>query len=149
MDRGERRERKARLVAGMLEGCKWHEAADSADICTSRTAAYRLLRLVKEEGDAALEDRRHGHPYKVTPSVREWLIERCRGTPDLSGRVLGAEIEERFGIHVSITHINRVRAELGVNNISQVRGGNQQPSDEPIGRELDRCSSSRRPARPV
>ncbi len=123
MDREERRERKARLVAVMLEGRKWHQAADSADIRTSRTAAYRLLRLVRSEGDSALEERRHGHPHKVTPPVREWLIGRCRGTPNLPGRVLRNEIEERFGVGISITHINRVRAELGVSNTSRVRGG--------------------------
>ncbi|MDP9352804.1 MAG: helix-turn-helix domain-containing protein [Chloroflexota bacterium] len=78
---------------------------------------------MRSEGDAALEERRHGHPHKVTPSVREWLIECCRGTPDLPGRVLRDEIEERFGVTVSITHINRVRAELGMGNSSRVRGG--------------------------
>jgi transposase len=70
VDREERRERKARLVAVMLEGRKWYQAADSADIRTSRTAAYRLLRLVRSEGDSALEERRHGRPHKVTPPVR-------------------------------------------------------------------------------
>ncbi len=123
MDNEERRRRKAQLVAGMLEGKRWDEAARAAGMKTSQTAAYRLLRLVRSEGDAALEERRHGHPHKVTPSVREWLIERCRGTPGLPGRVLRDEIEERFGVGVSITHINRVRAELGVGNTSRVRGG--------------------------
>lgn len=122
MDNEERRRRKAQLVASMLEGERWDEAADAAGLKTSQTAAYRLLRLVRTEGDAALEERRHGHPHKVTPSVREWLTARCRGTPDLAGRVLGAEIEERFGVGVSLTHINRVRAELGVRNTSRVRG---------------------------
>ncbi len=121
MDRVERRERKARLVAAMLEGGKWCEAAERAGISTSQTAAYRLLRLVRSEGDAALEERRHGHPHKVTPPVREWLLERCRGTPDLPGRVLRDEIEARFGVGISITHINRVRAELGVGNTSRLR----------------------------
>ena len=81
MDREERRERKARLVAGLLEGGKWREAAERAGIRTSRTAAYSLLRLVRTDGDAVLEERRHGHPHKLTPSVREWLIERCQGLP--------------------------------------------------------------------
>ncbi len=123
MDNEERRRRKAQLVASMLEGERWDEAADAAGLKTSQTAAYRLLRLVRTDGDGALEERRHGHPHKVTPSVREWLIERCRGTPNLPGRVLRTEIEEHFGVGVSVTHINRVRAELGVGNTSPVRGG--------------------------
>ena len=75
MDREERRERKARLVEGMLEGGSWREAADSADIRTSRTAAYRLLRLVRSEGDAALEERRHGHP--MSPSGTRGRDRSC------------------------------------------------------------------------
>ncbi|MDQ3929573.1 MAG: hypothetical protein M3328_10560, partial [Chloroflexota bacterium] len=65
MDRDERRERKACLVAGMIEGSKWDEAAERAGLSTSQTAAYRLLRLVRTEGEVALEERRHGHPYKL------------------------------------------------------------------------------------
>ncbi len=122
MDNEERRRRKARLVAGMLEGKRWDEAASAVGMKTSQTAAYRLLRVVRAEGESALGERRHGHPHKVTPPVREWLIERCRGTPNLPGRVLRNEIEERFGVGISITHINRVRAELGVGNTSRVRG---------------------------
>ncbi len=123
MDREERRERKARLVAVMLEGRKWHQAADSAVIRTSRTAAYRLLRLARSEGDAALEERRHGHPYKLTTPVREWLVERCRGMPGVSGPALQAGIEQQFGIIVSTSQINRVRAELGVSSRSRCVGG--------------------------
>ncbi len=123
MDREERRERKARLVAGMLEGKRWHEAAECAGIHTSQTAAYRLLRLVRTEGDAPLGERRHGHRYKLTPTVCDWLVERCRGTPGIPARVLRAEISDRFGVTVSVTHINRVRAALGVTNTSRLRGG--------------------------
>ncbi len=45
VDREERRERKARLVAGMLEGCKWREAADSADIRYELLQACPQLRV--------------------------------------------------------------------------------------------------------
>ncbi len=135
MDNEERRRRKARLVAGMLEGKKWDMAADAAGLKTSQTAAYRLLRLVRTEGDAPLEERRHGHPYKLNGTVREWLVERCRGTPGVPARVLRTEISDRFGVTVSVTHINRVRAELGVGNTSRVRGENQRQLDEPEWRE--------------
>lgn len=40
MDDGQRRQAKARLVAGMLNGRPW--AAAAAEVRTSRTAAYRL-----------------------------------------------------------------------------------------------------------
>ena len=38
MDREERRERKASLVAAMLEGGGWRDAAEWAGILTSQTA---------------------------------------------------------------------------------------------------------------
>ncbi|MDP9381716.1 MAG: helix-turn-helix domain-containing protein [Chloroflexota bacterium] len=78
---------------------------------------------MRTEGEAALGERRHGHPYKLTGTVREWLVERCRGMPRVPARVLRAELSDRFGVTVSITHLNRVRAELGVGNTSRVRGG--------------------------
>ncbi len=123
MDAEERRKRKEQLVAGMLEGRRWHEAAHAAGMKTSQTAAYRLLRVVRTEGEAALGERRHGHPYKLTTPVREWLVERCRRMPGVSSPALQAEIERQFGITVSASQINRVRADLGVTSHPRCVGG--------------------------
>ncbi len=51
------------------------------------------------------------------------MVERCRGAPMVSGPVLRGEIEERFGVSVSTSQINRVRAALGVGNRSRGVGG--------------------------
>ncbi len=124
----ERQAAKARMIAGMRAGRSWREAAAKAGVQTSRTAAYRLLRGARARGEAALCDGRHGHPTKVRGLVREWLDAYCRGTPDASGRAVQAALRERFGLTVSVTHINRVRATLGLSRRASGAGGKSGPS---------------------
>jgi transposase len=114
MDREARREAYAQLIAQMQAGQSWHEAAKSAGIQISRASAYRLLRRVRTEGVVALEDQRHGHPTKVRQPVRDWLAEFCRAAPASTGRIVQAAMCERFGLQISVSQINRLRAALGV-----------------------------------
>lgn len=114
MDRETHRIAKAQLIAQMQAGQSWHEAATSAGVQISRASAYRLLHRVRTEGAAALEDQRHGHPTKARQAVRDWLAEFCRAAPASSGRIVQAAICERFGLQISVSQINRLRAALGV-----------------------------------
>lgn len=114
MDREARRAAKAQMIAQMQAGLSWQEAATRAGVQTSRTAAYRLLQRVRTEGAAALEDQRHGHPVKLREPVREWLAAFCRAAPQSTGRSVQAALCERFGLQVSVSQINRLRAALGV-----------------------------------
>jgi transposase len=114
MQENQRRAAKGQLIALMQAGHPWHEAAAMAGVQIGRSAAYQLLRNVRLRGDAALQDGRHGHPAKLHPSVREFLEITCREAPDTPSHVVQAALQERFGILVSIGHLNRVRAELGV-----------------------------------
>jgi transposase len=114
MDRATYRAAKAHLVAQMQAGQSWHEAAASVGLQTSRSSAYRLLRRVRTEGAVALDDQRHGHPTKVRQPVREWLAAFCRAAPEATGRTVQTAILERFGLEVSVSQINRLRAALGV-----------------------------------
>ncbi len=123
MAQAHRRAAKLRVVGGMERGLPWHQAAEASDIRLSRATALRALRIVRTQGDDALEDGRHGHPHKLTERVREWLVEYCRGAPKTPSRVVQAEIEERFGTTVSISQINRVRGDLGVSSRSRGVGG--------------------------
>lgn len=107
----------------MERGIPWHKAAEAADTHLSRATAFRALRIVRAQGEDALEDGRHGHPHKLTAPVREWLVEYCRGAPGRPSRVVCAEIEQRFGVVVSTSQINRVRAVLGVSSRSRGVGG--------------------------
>ena len=135
MDREERCAAKAQMVAQMQTGQSWQEAATRAGAQTSRTAAYRLLQHVRIEGAIALRDQRHGHPAKLRGPVREWLAEFCRAAPESTGRTAQAALFERFGLEVSVSQINRLRAALGVRR--PARGKNQPngPPSEPTWHE--------------
>ncbi len=114
MDQEARRAAKAQMIAQMQAGLSWQEAATRAGVQTSRTAAYRLLQRVRTEGAAALDDQRHGHPTKLRQPVRDWLAAFCRAAPESTGRTVQAALLERFGLEISISQINRLRAALGV-----------------------------------
>ncbi len=97
MAQAHRRAAKLRVVGGMERGLPWHQAAEASDIRLSRATAFRALRIVRTQGDDALEDGRHGHPHKLTERVRVWLVEYCRGAPKTPSRVVQTEIEQQFG----------------------------------------------------
>jgi transposase len=124
MQEDQRRAAKGQLIALMQAGHPWHEAAAMAGVQIGRSAAYQLLRNVRLRGNAALQDGRHGHLAKLRRPVREWLEAMCREAPDTPSHVVQAALQERFGILVSIGHLNRVRAELGVGSRTPHRGKN-------------------------
>ncbi len=114
MGQGDRRAAKLRVVDGLRHGLPCREALKLADVPISERTAYRALRVVRTRGEEGLTEGRHGHPYKLTTPVREWLVEYCRGAPGTPSRVVQAEIGEKFGIAVSISQINRTRRALGI-----------------------------------
>lgn len=128
MDSPELRAAKAHLIAGMQRGQPWREAAQEAGLQISQATAYRLLSRFRTEGAAGLEDRRHGHRFKLREPVRQWLAEYCRASPACTSRTIQTALNERFGIWVSITHLNRVRATLGVSRYPQGVGEKSGPS---------------------
>ena len=128
MDSTQRRAAKAHLIAGMLRGQPWQEAAQEAGLQISQATAYRFLSRFRTEGATGLEDGRHGHASKLREPVRQWLTEYCRASPACTSRAVQAVLFERFDIRVSITHLNRVRAALGIRRCSQGLGGKSVPS---------------------
>ncbi len=123
MAQAHRRAAKLRVVGGMERGLPWHKAAEAGDIRLSRATAFRALRIVRTRGEGALQDGRHGHPHKLTERVREWLVEYCRGAPKTPSHVVQTEVEQQFGITVSVSQVNRGRAVLGVSSRSRGSGG--------------------------
>jgi len=121
MSNDQRQEAKGRLIAGMQSGRPWDEAARDADLRVGRATAYRLLRRARARNDAntTARDGRHGHASKLRGPVRQWLAEYCRGAPRTPGRIVRLALHDRFGLTVSISQINRIRAALG---LSQRRG---------------------------
>jgi len=54
----------------------------------------------------ALQDGRFGHEQKVNSAMREWMYERKRQDKSVRAWQLAREIEEKFGVQLSIGHIN-------------------------------------------
>ena len=81
-----------------------------------RATVYRLLKGVRAEGETAYRDERHGHPIKLRGEVRTFLIEVCQATPSISSPVLQQAIQERFGLSISVSQLNRVRASRGLSS---------------------------------
>jgi transposase len=113
-------ERAARLqlIEYMFAGHSWQSAGAQSQLNVSRATAYRLSQLARDEEKAALAflDDRHGHPYKVTEPVQAWLSEFCTTHPQIASSRVQSELKSRFGVAVSVSQINRVRAKLGVSN---------------------------------
>jgi len=114
----DRSDRAARLhlIEYMFAGQSWRAAAAQSQLKLSRSTAYRLVQLARNEEKAALAflDDRHGHPYKLTKPGLAWLVEVCTRDPQIPSSRIQAELKTSFGIEVSIGHINHVRAQHGV-----------------------------------
>jgi transposase len=116
-DHPERKER-LQLIEYMFAGYSWQSAVAQSQLNVSRATAYRLKQLARDEQKAALAflDDRHGHPYKLTEPVQVWISEFCTNQPQIASSRVQSELQSRFGVAVSVSQINRVRAKLGVSN---------------------------------
>jgi len=125
----DRPDRAARLqlIESMFAGQSWRAAAAQSRLKISRSTAYRLVQLARDEEKAASAflDDRHGHAYKLTEPVLAWLVDVCRNDPQIPSMRIQAELKTSFGIHVSVGHINHVRAQHGVTK--QRHGQDQMP----------------------
>jgi transposase len=126
MEKEQYRVAKVHLVAGMQEGQSWQRAAASAGLQISQSNAYRLMKAVRQRGEAALSDERHGHPNKLRGAARAFLEEKCRQAPQTPSSTIQIALRERFDLCVSISQINRVRAALGVSNHPKHQGKKRQ-----------------------
>jgi transposase len=104
------------LLEHMFAGQSWQTAVSQSGLHISRSTAYRLRQQARDEDKAALVflDDRHGHPYKLTEPVRVWMVEFCSIHPQIASSRVQAELKTTFGIAVSVSQINRIRAAYGV-----------------------------------
>lgn len=112
------RDRRARLqlIEYMFSGNSWQEAVAMSQLKISRATAYRLRQMAcdEEKAERAFLDDRHGHPSKLTQAAQTWLTEFCTPNPQVASSHVQTELKTQFGVAVSISQINRVRAKLGV-----------------------------------
>jgi transposase len=125
----DRSDRAARLqlIGRMFAGQSWQTAVAESQLPISRSTAYRLVQQARSEDKApqVFLDARHGHPYKLTGPVQAWISEVCSDNVQMPSSKVQGELKSRFGVAVSVSQINRVRATLGVSN--QWRGRAQEP----------------------
>jgi transposase len=79
-----------------------------------RSTIYRLLKRVEREGEQALTEQRHGHPVKLRGEVLTFVLDYCQPHASAASREVQRLVAERFGLSVSISQFNRVRAAHGL-----------------------------------
>jgi len=114
---------KCRWDAPCTRRDSWREAVQAAGVQMSRATAYRRRPRMLEGGEAAVYDRRQGHAVNVCGAVLTWLEGYYQHHPHASGKAVQALLEERCGVRVRVTHLNRVRAAL----TRATRRGKNQP----------------------
>lgn len=114
--REQRQEAKRSIIAQIEQGASVQQARTAAAVPIHRATIYRLLKKVRTEGEVAFSDGRHGHPIKLRGAVRTFLIEFCRTSPHTPSPQVQTALQERFGLTVSVSQINRVRATLGLSS---------------------------------
>ena len=113
MEKEQKQAAKVQMMELMQTGYHWQEAATQAGVQTSRSTAYRWWQAYRSHGEKALQDGRHGHLAKAREPVLAWLESTDGQVPQMSSRKVQAQLEERFGFRISITHLNRLRATHG------------------------------------
>jgi len=105
---------KKQVVESVLSGKSHQEAIDEAQITISVRSVYRWVQDYREDGEPSLYERRRGVVWKVSDEMRAWIVECCEETPSLSAKQLQGQLQETFGVVVSISHINQIRINEGV-----------------------------------
>lgn len=108
------RERKRRAIELMDSGVSWQEADERSGLNYSRRGIEQLYQRWREQGDEALVDDRHGHSYKATAEVQDWLSERCTEDTEVRSSRLASEIEAQFGAELHPGYITLLRHQLGL-----------------------------------
>ena len=102
------------LVRSVQAGMTAREARRCCSVRMHRTTVYRLLKRVECEGEHALVERRHGHPVKLCGEVLTFVLDYCQSHAPTASREVQRLVAEQFGITVSVSQLNRVRAAHGL-----------------------------------
>jgi putative transposase len=102
------------IVRHVEQGMTASDARRLCPVLMHRTTVYRLLKRVEREGEPALAERRHGHPVKLRGEVLAWMLDYCQSHPFVSSSAVQRLVAEHFGLSVSVSQLNRVRAAHGL-----------------------------------
>lgn len=107
-------ERKRRAMELMDAGTSWQEANERSGLNYSKRGIQHLYQQWREYGYEALIDNRHGHLYKATSEVQEWMKERCAEDSEVRSSQLTSEIEVQFGVELHPGYVTALRHQLGL-----------------------------------
>ena len=121
-DQHQGREAARREIVRYVEhGMTVTQARRRCSVPMHRTTVYRLLKRVEREGEHAFVERRYGHPVKLRGEVLTFLLDYCQSHESTASREVQRLVAERFGIMVSVSQINRVRAAHGLSRKEPLR----------------------------
>ena len=92
----QRQAAKREIVRATSQGVSAHEARAQSLVPMHRVTVYRLLKRVESEGEGALVDGRHGHPYRLCGDTLTFLMEHCQAQPSLASSSLRQEMLENL-----------------------------------------------------
>ncbi len=102
------------IVRHVEHGMTATQARKLCPVPMHRTTVYRLLKRVRCEGEQALAERRHGHSVKLRGEVLTFLLDYCQNHASAASCEVQRLVAERFGLCVSVSQLNRVRAAHGL-----------------------------------
>ena len=109
------------IVHQVEQGMTASEARKRCPVPMHRTTVYRLLKRVQCEGEQACIERRHGHPAKLRGEVLTFVLDYCQNHASAVSHEVQRLVAERFGLSVSVSQLNRVRAAHGLSRQSVPR----------------------------
>jgi transposase len=70
---------RVQVVEAMEQGLPWYEAAKRAELSISQSTVYRLRQRMRQGGEQALREGRHGHLVNALPceQLLPWNISTC------------------------------------------------------------------------
>jgi len=111
-----RRAAKQQLLVDLQNVYSVQETQARALISCHPATIYRLRKRLQADPVTALDDGRHGHPIKLRGEVRDWLVTFCRESSHAPSHLVQAALQERFGLLVSSSQLNRFRAAHGLSS---------------------------------
>lgn len=127
----QRQAARREIVRQVEHGATASEARVCSPVSMHRTTVYRLLKRVQREGEDAFNDGRHGHPVKLRGEILSFLQEHCQNHPSAPSSAVQCLLSERFGLSVSVSQLNRVRAAHGLSRqlVPREKKAENQPRD--------------------
>jgi transposase len=110
----QRREAKQEILEQIKQGTPVKQARSASRMPIHRATLYRLLKRVQNNEEGTVVDGRHAHPIKLRGEILALMCEHCQANPYVASSAVQHLLHERFGVSVSVSQLNRVRAACGL-----------------------------------